>query len=69
MPLDVPRRGAESLPWRPYALADHVVSGQVGLLEVLADLRATVLPHAAPGGGPLPLLLDVNLWYRVLKLL
>ena len=70
VPLDLPRRGAESLPWRPYALADHVVSGQVGLLEVLADLRAEVLPHAAPAAGarPMPLLLDVNLWYRVLKL-
>ena len=68
MPLDLPRADAESLPWRPYSLADHVVSGQVGLLEVLADLRRGVLPHAARDGQPMPLLLDVNLWYRVQKL-
>ena len=67
VPLDVPRQEARALPWRPYSLADHVVSGQVGLLEVLTDLRGAVLPHVAEP-GPLPLLLDVNLWYRVLKL-
>ena len=67
VPLDVPRRGVRSLPWRPLLLADHVVSGQVGMLEVLADLRATVLPALAPG-APLPTLVDTNIWYRTMKL-
>ena len=68
VPLDVPRVGVRTLPWRPLLLADHVVSGQVGMLELLRDLHRTLLPSMTRPVGPLPVLVDVNLWYRTVKL-
>ena len=46
-------------------LSEDEVASQVGLLRVLRFLRDRVLPHVR---GPLPLLVDENLWYRHVKL-
>jgi hypothetical protein len=65
VPLDVPRQRARAPVWRPFNLSADIVSSQVGMLRVLRFLRDTVLPHVQ---APLPLLVDVNLWYRQVKL-
>ena len=65
VPLDVPRDRARAPVWRPFNLSEDVVSGQVGMLRVLRFLKETVVPHVR---APLPLLVDVNLWYRQVKL-
>ena len=65
VPLDVPREQARAPVWRAFNLSDDVVSSQVGMLRVLRFLRDRVLAHTR---APLPLLVDVNLWYRQMKL-
>ena len=65
IPLDLPRSQARSPVWRAFSLSQDVVSSQVGMLRVLRFLRDEVLPHVR---APMPLLVDINLWYRQLKL-
>ena len=51
------------LQWQPVTLNGSQVSGQPGLLETLITCGMMV-QHAA---SPVPLLVDVNLHYRLLK--
>ena len=63
MPLDFPRAGVRSLPWRNLAVTSSQVGSQVGLLEVLR-WAADFTHHAS---SPTPLCVDEKIHYRLLK--
>ena len=65
VPLDKPRRGVTSVPWRPFSLNDDVVQTQRELLKVLRFCHRIASTHVQP---PMPLLVDENIAYRVHKL-
>ena len=65
IPLDVPRRGVTSLPWRPFNLNDDVVQTQEHLLKILVFCHGLVSHHVC---SPMPLLVDENIAYRIQKL-
>ena len=65
VPLDVVRPAVRSLPWKPCLLSEYQVSGNEDLLSLLEmacglQLRCRV---------QMPLLLDENIHYRVLRLM
>ena len=64
VPLDIPRTGVRRLPWRNYAVSSSQVGTQVGLLELLSNAHDLSL-HT---NTPLPLCVDENIHYRLLKL-
>lgn len=63
VPLDIHREGMRSLQWSPYLLTENSVSNQADLLQILHDLR-DLQRHTR---RPLPLLVDMDLHYRVMK--
>ena len=65
VPLDVQRRNVQSLGWRPLSLTEQNVSATEDLLRLLRTTRE-VQEHS---GRQLPLLVDENIHYRVLRLL
>ena len=66
-PLDVRRdtRTVQAPVWRPFALSKEKVTGGVGLLNVLEIAKDT----APRTNRVLPLLVDENIHYRILKVL
>ena len=65
VPLDVHRTGMRSLQWRPYLLTEFSVSSQGDLLHILDEL-AVLQRHSR---RPLPMLVDMDIHYRVCKLM
>ena len=65
VPLDVPRVAVRSLPWTPLQVSGTCVSSTVGLLSFLFECLDLC---GKTGVGVTPLLVDVNLHYRMLKL-
>ena len=65
VPLDVPREGVRSLQWTPLALSPLCCSNSNDFVLLMEFLRDTVLRHCR---SPLPVLMDVNLFYRHMKL-
>jgi hypothetical protein len=64
VPLDIHRDGIRSLQWTPYLLTELTVSSQADLLSILHDLDE-MQRHTR---RPLPLLVDMDIHYRVMKL-
>ena len=54
-----------SLQWLPYGLTDQTVSSQIDLLAILADLDVLRVQSRMV----LPLLVDMDIHYRIMKLL
>ena len=65
VPLDVHRTGMRSLQWTPYLLTEYTVSSQCDLLQILDDLDS-LQQHTK---RVLPLLVDMDIHYRVMKLI
>ena len=65
VPLDIQRSDMRSLQWLPYALTEQTVSSQRDLLAILADLEALRI-HTR---RVLPLLVDMDIHYRIMKIL
>ena len=63
--LDVLRVGVRSLQWTPFQLSPRCCSNSADFVTLLDFVRGTVLSHCR---SPVPLLLDVNLYYRHLKM-
>ena len=66
VPLDVRREHVRSIQWVPFMLSKKRVSENVGFVDMLRMIRDRVLPQSM---SPLPVLMDVNLYYRYVKLL
>lgn len=66
-PLDVKRDPATVQPpsWKPLTITDEKVGDTVGLVNVL-DFTTTLVKHT---NNALPLLVDENIHYRILKML
>lgn len=65
VPLDIHRVGMQSLQWYPYLLTELSVGNQADLLSILHDLHE-LQRHTR---RPVPLLVDMDIHYRVMKLL
>lgn len=65
VPLDVQRTNMRSLQWLPYLLTEETVGTQVDLLSILDGLK-TVHDQTRRA---VPLLVDMDIHYRILKLL
>jgi len=65
VPLDVIRSGVQSLQWKPFALTGDVIGTNTGLLSLVA-LAQTTCKHAR---SPLPLLIDVDVYLRLIRIL
>ena len=65
VPLDVHRTGMRSLQWTPYMLTEQTVSSQTDLLRIIIDLES-LQRHTRRA---LPLLVDMNIHYRLMKLI
>ena len=65
VPLDVQRKGIRSLQWLPYLLTEETVSSQRDLVGILADLDSLRI-HTR---HVLPLLVDMDIHYRVMKVM
>ena len=64
VPLDTPRSNARALQWMPWMVTEEKVGSQVDFIHLLKFVRDT----ASHTRSPLPLLVDTNLHYRILKL-
>jgi hypothetical protein len=65
VPLDLQREGMRSLQWRPLSLTEQNVSATEDLLELLDSAREV----QQRTGRQMPLLVDENIHYRVLRML
>ena len=65
VPLDVHRKSIRSLKWSPYVLSELSVGSQKDLISIVLDLDF-LRQHS---GHVLPLLVDMDIHYRLLKLL
>ena len=65
VPLDVHRTGMRSLQWTPYMLTEQTVSSQTDLLRIIIDLES-MQRHTKRA---LPLLVDMDIHYRLMKLI
>ena len=65
VPLDVQRQNMRSLQWLPYAITEKTVSSQADLLDILCDLESLRLRTRRV----LPLLVDMDIHYRIMKLM
>ena len=64
VPLDVMRPPQQRVQWMPFGVSGCAVQSNTNLIDLLAlaqDVRRQ-------SGRPLPLLLDLDLWYRLVKL-
>lgn len=66
VPCDVVRRGVIPVPWWPYDIVPHRITTGAGLVDALAYAREQ---REVLGARLLPLLLDVNVYWRTLKLM
>jgi hypothetical protein len=65
VPLDVMRDRVRQVRWLPLALSQLTVQRNVNLLEIL-EFAEVVRRHS--GREVLPLLVDIDLWYRLVKM-
>jgi hypothetical protein len=65
VPLDVQRKGMRSLQWTPYFLTEESVSSQKDLVSIILSLDA-IQKHTKRA---LPLLVDMDIHYRLMKLI
>ena len=65
VPLDVLRSNVVPPQWRPFELSELHVSQTDEFISLLEVSRTTILSHVR---RPLPLLIDVNLYHRFLRL-
>ena len=61
VPLDVHRDGVRALQWKPLGLKAEVIGSQKGLLAVLDFMKVV----AGQCNMPSPLLVDINIHYRI----
>jgi len=66
IPLDIRRYAVRSLPWKPVTLGPWRIGGGIGLLHCLDYLRG-LQPLVAP--RDMPLLVDMDIFHRLQKLL
>ena len=67
VPCDVQRADVSIAPWRNYAVKTDSVSTTAGLLQLLGGMRGI---RARTGAvDTMPILADVDIFYRVLKLM
>jgi hypothetical protein len=64
VPCDLRRYGVTNVPWRPYKIVDADIKSTAGLVSALCD----VLDGQQASSGLCCLLMDVNIFWRVLKL-
>jgi hypothetical protein len=64
VPCDVRRYGVVTVPWRPLCILDADIKGTPGLVQALRE--AVQLQHDVMGQACL--LMDVNIFWRILKL-
>jgi hypothetical protein len=64
IPLDVRRRQGRSLQWRPFSLNDNLVQSNKELIDLL-QFVSYVGQHVAL---PMPVLMDINVHYRLMKM-
>jgi hypothetical protein len=64
VPLDVRRQWVRSLQWRPLSVNEHRVQNNADLVDLMGFVRY-VGRHTA---RPAPLLLDINIYYRMMKM-
>ena len=65
VPCDIKRRGVTAMQWWPFHVAPFNVGSTAGLGRAI-DYAMSI---GAPIGRVQPILLDVNVWYRLLKAL
>ena len=65
VPLDVVRTAVTAEEWRPVAMLPHQAGQQLDLLQIL-EYKKSMATVVAP--SVVPMLLDINLHYRVTKL-
>ena len=66
VPLDQMRTGQTSATWFPFHVADCSVTGADGMLAMISFLQRTMLRQS--NCPTVPLLVDENLWYRLLRM-
>ena len=64
IPLDVSRRQGQSLQWRPFSLNDNLVQTNRRLVDLLKFV-SFIGQHAQL---PTPVLMDINIHYRLMKM-
>ena len=64
-PLDVRRKNPTHVPWYPKNLINHNVTSNAGLVAVLQHIAEYRRPI---GQATLPVLMDINIFWRVMKL-
>ena len=66
VPLDKVRDTGRSLQWQPFMINGYIMNKQPDLVAqfnfIVGDLNARVR-------APLPLLVDINIWYRMMKMM
>ena len=65
VPLDISRPDVRSLQWTPLMMSPLWVTKNSDFVTLMEEIRTTVLPHCR---SPLPVLMDLNIYYRHLKL-
>ena len=65
VPLDIQRTGMRSLQWLPYLLTPLTVSSQIDLVQILDNLE----PLRTRSRHCMPLLVDMDIHYRVMKMM
>ena len=66
VPLDIVRHGVRSLQWTPLQLVEESVGTREGFLHLLHHVHSVWLPQCRT---PLPVLVDLNLYYRHMKIM
>ena len=64
-PLDIRRKSPNNVPWHPVDLLPFDIGDTVGLVDVLKWLKRAPRGH---GQATVPFLADMNIYWRVLKL-
>ena len=64
VPLDVVRPPQSRVCWLPFGVSACNVQSNSNLVDLL-ELAQTLQRHS---GGPMPILLDLDIWYRLVKL-
>ena len=65
VPLDIHRQGMRSLQWMPYFLTERTIGSQLDLVHILLEV-GDLQEHSK---HVLPILLDMDPHYRIMKLL
>ena len=65
VPLDIVRERAKGQKWHPYKLTDTVLGSMKGVLEMLNEVQEV----KDVSGRPVPVLMDENVHYRLMRML